>query len=362
MVQSEKMIRQKEDQLQFLRFFAFMNVFAMHSGGTWGLIPFDLAWNGAISAVSFFFMLSGMLVGYKAYGKNTEVSIKTICSDMRRKIWKVYPLHLLTTGITVLNYGPAAAFVNDFRNSSGKLIQLAKNLLLIQAWFPENPFSYNVVSWYLSTLLFLYLLNLPAAAVLHRIEKKKHSKLIIWCLIAVLSLTTVAYNYAAYSFEDVHFWQYVFPLGRIGQYLLSILAGYLLCGLKIKCRELNRYKMWFTAAEIFALVLWIASLHQSTETWYSRQIAWICPNLFLLAVFLIGQGWLSDLFRLKPLVFLGDISFECYITHQIIICLLVDANPVTPLASLLCIALTLGYTLLLAYFIHKRKRSFPRLL
>lgn len=357
MKQSVRMIAEREDQLQFLRFLAFLNVFALHSG-TWGTLSSYPSWNGSVSAVSFFFMLSGMLVGYKAYGKNAEVSIKAIYSDMLRKIRKIYPLHLLTTGITVLYFGTAAALVNDFSHSSGELIQLAKNLLLIQSWFPEGAFSYNGVSWYLSTLLFLYLLNLPAVAVLHEIEKKKNRKSIICCLIAVFSLATIVYNYVTYSYEDVHFWQYIFPLGRIGQYLISICAGYLLRGLKIKCKEPDKYKLFFTAAEMFALVLWVASLYQSTETWYNRQIAWIFPNICLLAVFLMGHGWLSDFFRLKPLVFLGDISFECYLTHHIIILLLVDVNPVTLLDSPLCIAFTLGYTILLAYFIHKRKNSF----
>ena len=48
-------------------------------------------------------------------------------------------------------------------------------------------------------------------------------------------------------------------------------------------------------------------------------MSWLVPNLVLLSVFTIGAGWVSSLFRCEPLVRMENVSFECYLLHQIII-------------------------------------------
>lgn len=345
----------RENQLQFLRFLAFLNVFVLHIG-TWRTGDYP-AWNGAVSAVTFFFMLSGTLAGFSAYGKEIDVSWKSIGKDMWKRIRKVYPLVFLTTVFSAIHSGLPASIVHDIGNSGDSLIQLARNMLMIQAWFPEGALSFNGVSWYLSTLLFLYLFTVPVQAFLVRGGKKEKHDAVFTVLIFVLFLTTVGYSYITYNsvrFLDVHFWQYIFPPARLGQFLIGMLFGYMLRERKERGKAYNAGV--FTLWELLALFFWVYMLKQPVESWYNRLVVWIIPNLFLLGIFLLGRGYLSKLFRLRPLVYLGDISFECYLLHECVIHFLGKVEPYTAWGRHLCSGIALGYTLLIAFYIHGKSR------
>lgn len=347
-------INGKQKQLQFLRFFAFLNVFALHIGD-WCFINYP-TWNGALSAVTFFFMLSGMLTGYSAYGKKVNLNFNSIGRDMWKKIRKMYPLYFLTTMFIAICIGVPTELAHRSETLLNTLVQLAKNLLLVQSWFPEGYFSFNGVGWYLSTLVFLYSLNLPMTVILNRIGKKKRSNEAFTCLILVLVLLTVGYSYITYT-DQAHFLQYIFPPARIGQYLIAMIVGYIIRSIKEKANYKLKKSLMFSIFEIVALLLWTVTLQLPSETWCSRLVFWILPNTFLIGIFLFGKGILSEIFSKKPLVLLGDISFECYLTHQIIIFALNGVNPYTNVDRLICIGCALGYTLVQALFINKQSRK-----
>lgn len=346
----------RESQLQFLRFFAFMNVFILHIG-KWRFVDYP-AWNGAVSTVTFFFLLSGMLAGFKVYGREVEVSLRSVCADLWKKLRKIYPLHLLTTIFSLIYFQVPAQIVHDLYHSAGSLIQLAKNLLLLQAWFPDGYMSYNGVSWYLSTLMFLYLLTLPMQALLVRIGKKQNHNAVFAAITLVLFLATVGYSYITYRYvpaSAVHYWQYVFPPARIGQYFIGMMAGYMIR--ERKERGLPERTALFTLGEALALTVWVAALLLPEEVWYNRLVLWMFPNLILIGVFLMGQGALSRLFRLRPFVRLGDVSFACYLVHECVIYGLGKVEPVSDWGRLLCTGIALGYTLLIAFVLRGQKEK-----
>ena len=352
---ADKVTDNRESQLQFLRFLAFLNVFVLHIS-SWRTDGYP-AWNGAVSAVTFFVMLSGILAGYSSYGKKVELSLGAIGKDIRKKFRKVYPLHVITTFCGLIYVGLPAQLMYDLSNCADELIQLARNLLLIQSWFPVGYMSYNDVSWYLSTLFFLYLLNIPLQALLCAVGKKQRHNGIFTAMMLVLLLATAGYSYLTYTsgyVTDVHFWQYVFPPARIGQYFIGMIAGYMLR--ERKERGLPRKTALFTIAEVLSLGLWVCAL-LTGESWYSRLVWWIFPNLLVLVVFLLGQGWVSKLFRFSPLVRLGDVSFECYLVHACVLDALAGMEPFTDWGRLVCIGISLGFTLLLAFYLHGKPRK-----
>ena len=132
---------QKLNSISFLRFFAFLNIFLYHSSEFEVFsIPYNAAW-----AVGFFFILSGFLAGFWHEKIESPLKFSYWKNYIIRKFRKIYPFFLVTMILT-LPYG---------RNEG--IFQLFINLFLLQSWRPEGYFSYNGVTWFLSTIFFLYI-------------------------------------------------------------------------------------------------------------------------------------------------------------------------------------------------------------
>lgn len=98
-----------------------------------------------------FFVISGFLVGYNNYKKDKVTTKKFV-----KKIADFWPLHLILLLVMfIYNYGIYKSI------SIKKVIIAFINLFLIQSWSPysETYFSYNGVLWFLSSLLFCYLIS-----------------------------------------------------------------------------------------------------------------------------------------------------------------------------------------------------------
>jgi len=193
------------------------------------------------------------------------------------------------------------------------LKQLGRNLLMIQVWFPEGYYMINSVTWFCAAILFLYLMNQPMTWLLNRISKGKKPVPVLLALFAGFLGFEVLYCYLLKD-TDVGFWQYVFPIGRVGEYGAAIVFGFLLKPLK-EWLSGRKGKFWFTLAEAGSLLLWFLALLLPWNGWTIYTLAWLAPNFLVLGIFLLGKGYVSDLFRWRPMVWLGDLSFECYMVH-----------------------------------------------
>lgn len=122
----------RADQLQFLRFCAFFLIFSLHLDR---YVPYWFPHDkGALNAVVFFFILSGVVTGYSIYDREVSFSFGAVKSHMQGKIKKVYPLYFVTTLLAVAYSGLPEYIANyDYRNVLAKVSQLIKNLLLLQS-------------------------------------------------------------------------------------------------------------------------------------------------------------------------------------------------------------------------------------
>ena len=247
-----------------MRFLAFLNIFLLHVGDwLWFRYP---SWNGAVSAVSFFVILSGVMTGYNGYHKSVELSIRAVCKDMWKKVRKIYPLYFVTVFFTTFYFGLPELLVNyDFSGAKNAIQELLRHFLLLQSWFPEGYFSYNGVGWYLSTVMFLYLLNIPTVCFLKKIQTKRNASRYYIGIILGCSVLTAVYSLGTYA-GDAHFLQYIFPPARIGQYIAGMVLGFSLCHFKEK-RAQARSFAYATISELFVLGIWILSLMLPEETW-----------------------------------------------------------------------------------------------
>lgn len=137
-------------------------------------------------------------------------------------------------------------------------------------------------------------------------------------IIGMAVAATILYCYL-FRHSNLEFWEYVFPVAHIGEYLAGISLAYIVRLKMDKISDSSWTAILFTAAEVAALVLWIGAMYFGGDGWRGRIVDWLFPNLILLGIFTIGKGAVSKLFRLSALKALGDISFACFLIHQIII-------------------------------------------
>lgn len=341
------------EQLQFLRFLAFFNVFVTHAD-TLVFFKYPHTHCG-YAAVSFFFVLSGLLSGYSLYGKPISLKPRDQVTYLWRKIRKLYPLYFATVLLVVCHQAiPEMIISRDYVTLSVHLRQLVKNLLLVQAWFPGGQLSFNGVGWFLSALLFLYALNLPAGWILEKLHR--HPKKYWFFSIAILGIlgTTVVYCYLTQNL-DMYYWHLVFPPARMGEYLAALILGYMLRSLDLPNRKIPVKPFFFTLLEAAVLVYWFIAFHRPGNYWRNLIVSWLIPDFALCIVFLLGRGWISRLFRWKPLVRLGDASFECYLIHGLILIEYLSYHPNAVHTTLdqavgftLCLLMSVVFALLLS--------------
>ena len=340
-------------QLQFLRCCAFLFIFLYHTG------TYQYSWfpgsDGAASSVSFFILLSGFVSGYSSFGRDIPCSGREVARYLRKKLKKVYPLYFVTTVYAVsASKIPSLVAGQSSEELAPLLLQLLKNLLLIQSWFPSEYFSFNGVGWFLSTIMFLYLLNIPMRAAASRIAKSGKSDVLFAAVFAGSFLLTLLYNYLVRT-TDFGFTQYILPAARVGEYACGMALGCLACSLGRRIKTGAPAAAVFSLLETGALFFWVFWMYVGKADWQSYVIHWFYPNCLLLFVFSFGQGIFSALFRKKPLRFLGDISFECFLLHQLVISVYRKNSKVkadTDAGRIFSILFCLVLTVLVAALVH----------
>ena len=352
----------RANQLQFLRFLAFLLIFFFFFGSI-----YPLSWlpgnNGAAYAVSFFFMLSGFVAAYSRYGKPVDSSPRSIIQYIWKKLKKSYPLYVVTLLFAaVYNDLPLSFTINTGSHLlKPLLVQLLKNLLLIQSWFRTGYFAYNGVGWFLSTIFFLYLITLPALAIINKIQKSKHH--VIFNTFMVFAFIGFAFFYAWFVRDhNVEFWGYIFPPARVAEYLIGILLGYLVHDIHPVLSKSKVTAPLTTGIEAGIFLLLGYLIFREFPFWQNRIAIWLFPNIILLLSFGLGTSYFSKLFSWRPLVSLGNISFECFLIHPVIINFyrylsgmshtVVHEDTYYYNGNVFSLLYCLGLTLLIAFYVH----------
>jgi len=151
-----------------LRFLAASAIVLHHLRGSFGFPYIDWPLG---NAVSFFFVLSGFILAH-VYGQIEDSA--GLQRFWRARFARIWPLHAVTFAFAwaVLDPGfPAAPWV--------------ANAFLVQSWIPiqEFYFSYNAVSWSISTEVFLYL---AFPLLLFRLSRTWHWKLALAFLLVLI--------------------------------------------------------------------------------------------------------------------------------------------------------------------------------
>ena len=295
---------QRLNSIPFLRFFAFLNIFLFHSCEFEVFpLPYNAAW-----AVGFFFVLSGFLTGFQHDRYEAVLSISSWKRYIIKKMKKVYPFFLITLIMTL-----------PYNNIFNDLLQFTLDLFLLQSWRPEGYFSYNGVSWFLSSIFFLYVINVPLMALQNSILNKVRKKnLFLLFEIAFFFVIDIFWAYFVH-FRDMslEFYTYILPLSRVPEYICGICLGILIKN-KVTSTP-QKPSIPYSILELSCFLALFGIFQIDIPEWMHRSFIWIVPNLIFLTVFALQKGYLSYLFSRKFPVLLGNISFECFLLHQVVL-------------------------------------------
>lgn len=145
------------NSLQGLRVIGMIFIFLSHCGvlinTRYEKIFYTFFYEG-YCAVTFFFILSGFMTYKSLSRKEINIKLKNSIKFTINKIKKFYPLHIIILlFILVINF--------KYGNNIKRIILSIPNILLLQSFIPIESiyFGFNAVTWYLSSLMFCYLLS-----------------------------------------------------------------------------------------------------------------------------------------------------------------------------------------------------------
>jgi len=188
-----------------LRFVLILMIFFHHAAGFAG---------GGWSAVAYFFVLSGfcMMLGYRDKVLKSNFSY---AKYIKKRFAKTFPLHWVTLTVCV-------GLMIWQEHSFGSIRTLLTNALLLQSWLPNDGiyFSYNAVSWYLSTALLAIVLFPMLVGFLERLTMRDRG---VFGGLILLAYAVIIYRMPS---DDRHAMLYIHPVARLVDFILGMYLAY----------------------------------------------------------------------------------------------------------------------------------------
>lgn len=296
----------KIKSLQGLRFLFITLIVASH------LFPrFDFGGEGG---VAFFFVLSGFVL---SWSQGLKVAAGQFCpiAFLRHQLCKVYPLMLLM--VVVMWFA-------DVHAGHGWLWkELLANVFLLKSWLLSDKYLFSILgtSWFVGDIFFLYLCFKPLYLFTSRQSKFVGGA--TWALVLAVYLPFLVglpagdFNRVLYSFPPfrlIDFWLgialYRFYVSARGQRLMSFLFHW--SPLRLDILML----LW----SLCFLLSYLAYQYVLPVNVRGAMLFWpfVVVVVFLCVILeQSGRSTLSvRLLASKPMLFLGDMSMEIFLTHQ----------------------------------------------
>lgn len=309
--------RPRLPSLTGLRFPAALLVFAYHAA-----LPIPalrlLAEDGAVGdfyravgqaggvGVSFFFVLSGFVLTWSTRPDDT------VTAFWRRRFVRIYPNYAVAWLLAMV------LFAGAYTPTDWAIT----NLFMLQVWAPvfDLNFGVNPPGWSLGAEAFFYL-AFPFVHDLCRQIRPRHLKYWIAAVVAAV-VATPAVAYAALpdapgipggaESSVVQYWfAYVLPPVRMLDFVLGILVALAVI-----------HRRWFNIRLTWSLLL-LAGGYVLTEFvpyLYGQRATCIVPIAMVVAAAAIAdRDGTASMFRSRPMVWLGNVSFAFYLLHFIVL-------------------------------------------
>ena len=312
-------MKQKIPSIQVIRAIAFVLIFLSHV---------ELIATGPIG-VSLFMVLSGFCMTYSYLDKPEKTPQSSLVNNLIfawGKIKKLYPLHLAT-----LLFVAAVIFAGMFLHKA-PLREIAEqggyfvaNSLLLQSWIPwrEGYFSFNAVSWYLSTTAFSYFLFPWVFSVIQ--SKNNKNVAVLTCvtlglMIFIAAILGIGKQLWGWNSAFQKWVTYISPFYRAGDFIIGLTAGYVYVTHKGKKNEVicTILELIVVALMTIQVVVYNSEILHATN--WMLTLFWLPTSVLCVYLFALNQGVFSmTLQKSKWLIWIGDISAEAFLIHQICI-------------------------------------------
>ena len=242
--------------------------------------------------VDLFFVLSGVVFSY-VYGK--KISQERI--DAREyavfRFSRLYPLHFATLIFVsaMFLYGVSRG-MDVFVYTQSDIKYFIANVLFIQSGVTPWPWTFNGPAWSISCEIVAYVLFFV-------VMKYFFSKRV------AISLALVV---VGFFFRNLHTGSFFVNMD-IGRLLMGFFLGLLI----YEVLFYEKLKPWhYTMIVVGLLVGFVAGVYIRPTAWSYTAVVFLYPALIIAA---IKFELLNRLLSVRPLTFLGDISYSVYLLH-----------------------------------------------
>ena len=285
----------KITQITFTRFVAALAIVISHFNKDVFLykIPYlSEVFLRANVGVSYFFILSGFIM-IIAYHKKEKIDYGDY---YRNRFARIYPLYVV--GLLLLWFTREEKFL---------FTDILLYLLGLQSWIPGKAMVLNFPGWSISVEFLFYLLFPFLYNYLY--SKKNKSiwviTILIWIVTQIFSNLYMKSGFYKGPHTESHDFITYFPLLHINEFLIGNLAGLFF---------IKNYKQKDFDFSISLIFIGILLCLIFVPLYFHNGLMGV---LFIPLILLISRnnGLLTKVFSLKPLEYLGEISYAIYITH-----------------------------------------------
>lgn len=285
----------KISQITFTRFVAAMAIVISHFNKDLFLYKIRFIADIFLRAnvgVSYFFILSGFIM-IIAYHRKEKIGYRDF---YRNRVARIYPLYVVGLLLYFVTRYYDFSFYKTFLYLSG-----------VQSWIPGKALILNFPGWSISVEFLFYLLFPWLYNYLYSKGNKS-----IWVIAVLIWIGTQVFsnlytNSLSYKgpHTDSHEFIHYFPLWHINEFLIGNLAGLLF----VRNRREKNHDLGIALLFIGILL----SLIFIPLNFHNGLMAvFFVPVIYLISC---NNGVISKVFSLKPLEFLGEISYAIYIIH-----------------------------------------------
>jgi peptidoglycan/LPS O-acetylase OafA/YrhL len=282
--------------LTALRFFAALWVVLYHFSDH---LPLEyssynpLLWG--TQAVNFFFILSGFIIAH-VYGNQIKSGSFAMWPYLRKRLARVYPVHLFTlVAIYVIYIAARKAGQNLGSPDQYQLKALPANVLMLHGWLPGVTPSFNIPSWSISAEFFAYLtFPLFAGLILRRGSTMLWLGVSVLLTAATIAVVRLAFHMDVFRMITMSIFR-IAPLFFVG---IVLWRGW----------SEGKWRLPTIALPIAAVAaVALSSIPVATIPLFA---------IVVLAAAEMGdrQNWLTS----KPMIMLGEASYSLYMTHALV--------------------------------------------
>lgn len=253
--------------------------------------------------VEMFFLISGLCL-YKFYSERLLKKKITVIEFLKKRFLKLYPLYITTTIMTIglqqVYFKVNGVYFENNFDRSWKY--LAFNFLgIARGWYENETYPYNAPAWYVSVLLFIYLVF----AIICYISSKKEQIKVKLTVLTVLGMsvgTLIRWKEMQYPIFNV----------EMGRGLQSFFLGGLIYLLieKISSNRAKRKMLWCVTGIFLTSTICIIIRQENIFEKTSFFSMIFFPYIVVIA---ISNPFIRKILTLKILRELNGITYEIFL-------------------------------------------------